>query len=190
MFFEDSLRTRVGFDVAAARLGARSVTATGQAALRDDVGRPSVPRTLCAASASWCDVLCLRHPEVDTSLGAAARATPVINCGNGTDEHPIQALVDAFALHELLGAHRRAPGRARRRSRRDARGALARARARGASTMCTCAASRPRACRCRGSLCAARGCRPRRDAHDGHGRRRTSTWCTWRGCPPRRAPAS
>jgi aspartate carbamoyltransferase catalytic subunit len=102
-FFEPSLRTRVGFDVAAGRLGARSVTvqdAKQSAAM-------AVPESLLdtvRSIAAWLDVLCLRHPDADAARRAAmVTETPIINCGNGGDEHPSQALVDLFALQHCFG---------------------------------------------------------------------------------------
>lgn len=53
----------------------------------------------------WCDVVCLRHE--DPVAPALARdvlpGTAIVNCGNGREEHPTQALVDAFALAERVG---------------------------------------------------------------------------------------
>lgn len=102
-FFEESLRTRVGFDVAAARLHAHTTSVYGP---RQSIAMwaPETLEDMVRSIGSWCEVFCLRHPDADApARAAAATATPVINCGNGTDEHPTQALIDAFTLYELLG---------------------------------------------------------------------------------------
>ena len=103
-FFEDSLRTRVGFEAAAARLGARglSVTAFKQT---EAMGQPESLLDTVRSIDGWCDVLCLRHPDAAAvrAVGEVAHV-PVINCGGGRDEHPTQALVDLFAIQELRGA--------------------------------------------------------------------------------------
>ena len=101
MFYEDSLRTRVGFDVAAARLGARSVTVTGKPR-SETMWADERPEDAVRSIGELVDVLCLRHPEVNV-LAPLVR-TPVINCGDGNREHPVQSMVNAFALHELHGA--------------------------------------------------------------------------------------
>lgn len=102
-FFSDSVRTRIGFEVAAARLGARTTTvsatkhsaAMGCAESVDDALR-------CVAD--WCDAICVRHrdPHLVHRLAGITTAG-VINCGNGRDEHPTQALVDLFAIQRQLG---------------------------------------------------------------------------------------
>ena len=102
-FFEESLRTRVGFEVAAARLQARTTSVHGP---RQSVamGAPEALEDMLRSIGSWCDLVCLRHPDADAPTRVASTiTTPVINCGNGVDEHPTQALVDVFALHELFG---------------------------------------------------------------------------------------
>jgi aspartate carbamoyltransferase catalytic subunit len=103
MFFEDSLRTRVGFEVAASRLGAAT---TNIVSLRQ-TAQMAIPETLedsLRSVASYCDVICLRHPNGD-AFDRATRLvpTPVLNCGNGSDEHPTQALVDLLAVAEARG---------------------------------------------------------------------------------------
>jgi aspartate carbamoyltransferase catalytic subunit len=102
MFYEDSLRTRVGFEAAAARLGARPVGVYGAKHTAIMSGAESVDDA-ARSIAEWCSVLCLRHPEADAPRRvAAAVRTPVINCGNGDSEHPTQALIDVLTMDELL----------------------------------------------------------------------------------------
>jgi aspartate carbamoyltransferase catalytic subunit len=102
-FFEDSLRTRVGFDVAAARLCARTTTLL-YPRHSPAMGSPETVDDAIRSIAQWTDVLCLRHPDVEAVARVAALVdTPVINCGNGNDEHPTQALVDLCAIQEHRG---------------------------------------------------------------------------------------
>ena len=100
MFYEDSLRTRVGFDIAAARLGARSVTVSGPRRSEAMWG-DETPADAVRSVGDLVDVLCLRHPEARTL--ASLVSAPVLNCGDGAREHPVQALVDLFAIDELRG---------------------------------------------------------------------------------------
>ncbi len=103
LFFEDSLRTRVGYEVAATRLGAATTTVFNlkQSAA---MGTPETLDDTIRSVAGWLDALCVRHPDEDAVPRIARSAgIPVINCGNGQDEHPTQALVDLFAIEELIG---------------------------------------------------------------------------------------
>jgi aspartate carbamoyltransferase catalytic subunit len=100
MFYEDSLRTRVGFEVAAARLGART-TVVLEPRRSEAMWAPESTADAVRSIAGWCDALCLRHPDAVALAGLTD--TPVVNCGDGGGEHPTQALVDVFAMHELLG---------------------------------------------------------------------------------------
>jgi aspartate carbamoyltransferase catalytic subunit len=103
IFFEDSLRTRVGFDAAAARIGARATTIHGAKQSETMWAPESLEDTVCSV-ARWYDALCIRHPDAD-ALSRAARLSPVpvVNCGGGRREHPTQALVDLQAIVDAIG---------------------------------------------------------------------------------------
>lgn len=102
VFFEPSTRTRLSFDLAAQRLGAHvitfnpgtSSTSKGET-LRDTV------RTIAAIGA---DIFVIRHAE-DGIPQAVAEWTglPVVNAGDGRNEHPTQALLDATTLSRHFG---------------------------------------------------------------------------------------
>lgn len=103
LFLDVSLRTRVGFAVAATRLGANPVTlsAVRQSTL---MGAPETLEDTVRSVGAWFDALCVRHPDAGAAARvAAAVATPVINRGDGQAEHPTQALVDLFALRQHVG---------------------------------------------------------------------------------------
>lgn len=112
VFYEASTRTACSFQAAALRLGGRyehvvggSVGGGGGRELAEHVASAVVPGA---------DAVVLRHP-VQGSVGevmehvaaAAARGaasrTPVINAGDGTGEHPTQALLDLFTIWDELG---------------------------------------------------------------------------------------
>lgn len=105
MFFQESLRTRVGFDIAAARLGARTAMIAGG---KHDVSVMLEPESFedaIRSVAGWCDAICVRHPDAAAPrIAAELAATSIVNCGNGWDEHPTQALIDLFAITSLVGA--------------------------------------------------------------------------------------
>ncbi len=103
MFYSDSLRTRTGYEAAAGRLGAATfaVLAPRHTPV---MSQPESVEDAVRSVAGWCDVLCLRHPDADV-VGRVAGLVdvPVVNCGNGTDEHPTQALIDLLAISEVRG---------------------------------------------------------------------------------------
>ncbi len=105
MFYESSTRTRVSFEIAGKWMSADvvNVSATGSSVGKGESLRDTA-RTLAAAGA---DCVIIRHP----ASGAAHRlagwlaevGTSVVNAGDGTHEHPTQALLDAATLRERLG---------------------------------------------------------------------------------------
>jgi aspartate carbamoyltransferase catalytic subunit len=102
VFYESSTRTSSSFELAAKRLSADTLTlkAAGSSV---DKGE-SLKDTALTLSAYDPDVIVLRHPEA----GAAdyvARLTEasVVNAGDGKHQHPTQALLDLFVMHEVAG---------------------------------------------------------------------------------------
>lgn len=100
LFFEPSTRTRFSFEMAAARLGVRTLTLDSAASTSLAKGE-SISDTIDNVAAMGPDVLIVRHSgalEVVRTLKGLKR--PVINAGDGTDEHPTQALLDALTLKQ------------------------------------------------------------------------------------------
>jgi aspartate carbamoyltransferase catalytic subunit len=102
LFFEDSTRTRSSFEIAGKWLSADviNVSAKGSSVSKGE----SLRDTALTVAALGVDALVVRH----SSSGAVQRITEwvdchVINAGDGTHEHPTQALLDAFALRRRLG---------------------------------------------------------------------------------------
>lgn len=103
LFFEESTRTRAGFEVAAARLGGRAVVVAAAKHTREMSAAESWEDTVRSIG-PYFDVLCIRHHDATAPRHAAQLVdVPVLNCGNGTDEHPTQALVDLLAIADHLG---------------------------------------------------------------------------------------
>lgn len=103
LFYEDSTRTRVSFEVAEKRLSADviNVSAKGSSVSKGESLKDTV-QTLAAISA---DVIVMRHNAsgaAHTLANSDWFAGSVINAGDGTHEHPTQALLDAFTLRERL----------------------------------------------------------------------------------------
>lgn len=105
LFFEDSTRTRISFEAAAKRLSADVInfSAKGSSVSKGE----SLKDTAQTLRAIGADAVVVRHP----SSGAPHRLahagwidTPVVNAGDGTHQHPTQALLDAFTLRRHLAA--------------------------------------------------------------------------------------
>lgn len=103
LFFEDSTRTRISFEAAAKRLSADVInfSAKGSSASKGE----SLKDTAQTLQAMGADAVILRH----SASGAAQRLASshwttgsVINAGDGTHEHPTQALLDAFTIRKHL----------------------------------------------------------------------------------------
>src|SRR5271165_6926608 len=97
LFFESSTRTRTSFEIAAKRLGADaiSITASGSSV---DKGE-SLVDTLNTLGAMRPDAIFMRHAASGAPHFLARHLpTPIINAGDGTHEHPTQALLDARTI--------------------------------------------------------------------------------------------
>ncbi|TVZ03125.1 aspartate carbamoyltransferase catalytic subunit [Trebonia kvetii] len=104
LFYEDSTRTRTSFEAAAKRLSADVInfSAKGSSVAKGE----SLKDTALTLEAMGADAVVIRHP----ASGAPRRLTGwisgrVVNAGDGTHEHPTQALLDAFTMRQrLIGA--------------------------------------------------------------------------------------
>jgi aspartate carbamoyltransferase catalytic subunit len=98
LFFEASTRTRTSFEIAAKRLGADaiSITATGSSVSKGE----SLVDTLNTLNAMHPDAIVMRHAASGAPhfLARHLVETPIINAGDGTHEHPTQALLDARTI--------------------------------------------------------------------------------------------
>jgi aspartate carbamoyltransferase catalytic subunit len=103
MFFEASTRTRVSFGSAFNLLGGdvRETTGFESSALSKGESLYDTARVLSGYS----DVICMRHPA-EGSVGEFAKASrvPVINGGDGANEHPTQALLDLYTIRNELAS--------------------------------------------------------------------------------------
>ena len=97
LFFEASTRTRTSFEIAAKRLGADaiSITASGSSVSKGE----SLVDTLNTLGAMHPDAIVMRHAASGAPhFLARYLPTPIINAGDGTHEHPTQALLDARTI--------------------------------------------------------------------------------------------
>jgi aspartate carbamoyltransferase catalytic subunit len=109
LFFEDSTRTRISFEAAAKRLSADVInfSAKGSSVAKGE----SLKDTALTLEAMGADAVVIRH----SASGAAHRLAgwvrgSVVNAGDGTHEHPTQALLDAFTIRRTLKGGTRETG--------------------------------------------------------------------------------
>lgn len=100
LFYEPSTRTRLSFEFAAARLGMK-VSGTENAAEFSSAAKGETLEDSIRVISSYADAIVLRHKEVGAAKRAAAVSTvPIINGGDGTGEHPTQALLDMYTIDQ------------------------------------------------------------------------------------------
>jgi len=102
VFFENSTRTRFSFEIAARHLGAGTLNFS---AASSSVSKgETLSDTIKNLEAMQVDGFILRHPSSGSAdLITGITAKPVINAGDGSHEHPTQALLDMFTLREYFG---------------------------------------------------------------------------------------
>jgi aspartate carbamoyltransferase len=102
LFYEPSTRTSSSFTAAMERLGG-SVIPINDVRYSSVSKGESLPDTIRTLEC-YSDVIVIRHPETGSAALAAKYARkPIINAGDGTGEHPTQALLDLFTILEELG---------------------------------------------------------------------------------------
>jgi aspartate carbamoyltransferase catalytic subunit len=102
IFFENSTRTKLSFELAEKRLSADVVnfSASGSSVSKGETLVDTVNNIL----AMKVDMVVMRHPKPGAAMFLARHIKAnVINAGDGTHEHPTQALLDAFSIREKLG---------------------------------------------------------------------------------------
>ncbi|HON54158.1 MAG TPA: aspartate carbamoyltransferase [Bacteroidales bacterium] len=102
IFFEPSTRTRLSFETAANRLGARVIGFS-------DAGNTSVSKgetlkdTIMMVS-NYADLIIMRHPlEGSARYASEVSKVPVINAGDGANQHPSQTLLDLYSIQKTQG---------------------------------------------------------------------------------------
>ncbi|MCX6307005.1 MAG: aspartate carbamoyltransferase [Bacteroidetes bacterium] len=103
LFFEPSTRTRLSFESAATRLGARVIGFTDSSSSSVTKGE-SLRDTILTVS-NYCDIIVMRHPREGSARFASEVATvPVINAGDGANQHPTQTLLDLYSIRKTQGS--------------------------------------------------------------------------------------
>ena len=103
LFYEPSTRTRLSFDAAMQRLGG-GVIGLGSVESSSVAKGETLSDTVRTVS-QYADAIVIRHPRTGSAQEAAdAVPIPVINAGDGTGQHPTQALLDIYTIKKELGS--------------------------------------------------------------------------------------
>lgn len=103
LFFENSTRTRISFELAEKRLGADTInfSASGSSVSKGETLIDTVNNILSMKV----DVVVMRHSASGAPHFLSRHIqVPILNAGDGINEHPTQALLDAFSIREKLGS--------------------------------------------------------------------------------------
>src|SRR5436190_1313218 len=114
VFYEPSTRTDLSFQAATQRLGGRVITTAGGVHYSSVTKGESLHDTI-KTIACYSDAIVLRHPHRGAAREAASasdalrdsmhRPVPIINAGDGTGEHPTQALLDLYTIKDRFGTN-------------------------------------------------------------------------------------
>jgi aspartate carbamoyltransferase catalytic subunit len=102
LFFEDSTRTKLSFELAEKRLSAEiiNLSSTSSSVQKGETLLDTVNNIL----AMKVDIIVLRHPNPGASVFLSRNVdAKIVNAGDGTHEHPTQALLDAYSIREKFG---------------------------------------------------------------------------------------
>ena len=103
MFYEPSTRTRLSFETAALKLGAKIITTENAGEFSSAAKGETIQDTVKVIS-GYADAMVIRHTS-DTSAEDAASVNkmPILNAGAGKGEHPTQSLLDLYTIEEKKG---------------------------------------------------------------------------------------
>ena len=102
LFFEPSTRTRLSFESAATRLGAQVIGFSEAGSSSVSKGE-SLNDTILTVS-NYSDIIVMRHPrEGSARYASEVSPVPVINAGDGANQHPTQTLLDMYSIRKTQG---------------------------------------------------------------------------------------
>ena len=102
LFFEPSTRTRLSFEAAVNRLGARVIGFPDNRNTSQTKGE-TLEDTIKIIS-NYVDMIVMRHPVAGAAdIAASVASVPVINAGDGANQHPTQTLLDLYAIKKTQG---------------------------------------------------------------------------------------
>lgn len=103
MFYEPSTRTRLSFETAALKLGAKIIT-TENAGEFSSAAKGETLQDTVKVIAGYADAMVIRHKSDTSAIEAASvEKIPILNAGAGKGEHPTQSLLDLYTIREKKG---------------------------------------------------------------------------------------
>jgi aspartate carbamoyltransferase catalytic subunit len=102
LFFEPSTRTRLSFESAITRLGGKIVGFSD--ANSTSVSKGETLNDTIRTVSNYCDLIVMRHPiEGSARFASEISSVPVINAGDGANQHPSQTLLDLYSVRKTQG---------------------------------------------------------------------------------------
>lgn len=103
LFFENSTRTKLSFELAEKRLSADVINfSASQSSVKKGETLIDTVNNILSMKV---DIVVMRHPNVGAGVFLSKHVdAKIINAGDGTHEHPTQALLDSYSIHEKLGS--------------------------------------------------------------------------------------
>ncbi|MBN2167565.1 MAG: aspartate carbamoyltransferase [Marinilabiliaceae bacterium] len=102
LFFEPSTRTRLSFETAINRLGGRVVGFSDSSSSSTTKGETLKDTTIMVSN--YADLIVMRHPyEGSARFASEVSSVPVINAGDGANQHPSQTLLDLYSIKKTQG---------------------------------------------------------------------------------------
>ncbi len=103
LFFEPSTRTRISFEIAMLRLNGKVSNFAEKPSQTSLEKGENITDTIKVVD-SYCDIITIRSPNAGTARYASEiSGHPVINAGDGSNQHPTQALLDIYTMQKLKG---------------------------------------------------------------------------------------
>ena len=100
LFYEPSTRTSCSFQAAMLKLGGSVINVPIEmSSVQKGESLQDTIRTVCCYS----DIVVMRHPQIESIEAIKVATKPILNAGNGSGEHPTQALLDLYTIQEELG---------------------------------------------------------------------------------------
>ena len=102
LFFEPSTRTRLSFETAVNRLGARVIGFSD--ATNTSVSKGETLKDTIKMVSNYVDMIIMRHPlEGSSRYASEVASVPVVNAGDGANQHPSQTLLDLYSILQTQG---------------------------------------------------------------------------------------
>jgi aspartate carbamoyltransferase catalytic subunit len=102
LFFEPSTRTRLSFESAVSRLGGKIIGFSDSTS--SSVSKGETLNDTIKIVSNYCDLIIMRHPlEGSAKYASEVASVPVINAGDGANQHPTQTLLDLYSIKKTQG---------------------------------------------------------------------------------------